>query len=149
MTEDAGAVFACFGSASAVTFVTAVSFVEALSISFDGHMVAVMALMESPAIVTGVALIKLYSKQEGQTESMGSILKHSLTNGSVLMILDSLLIGYLSDPIQAQGIKTFRNDIFKGFLAIFLLEMGMLTARRLTFSKNMVFILRLLQCFCR
>ncbi|MBK9292455.1 MAG: sodium-dependent bicarbonate transport family permease [Bacteroidetes bacterium] len=129
--EDAGAVAACYGSVSAVTFVTAVSFLEALEISFGGHMVAVMALMESPAIITGVVLMRLYSSEAQKSESLGSIVKHSFTNGSVLMILGSLVIGFLSDPSQAQGIKPFTTDIFKGFLAIFLLEMGMVTARRL------------------
>ena len=129
--EDAGAVAAAYGSVSAVTFVTAVSFLEALNIPFGGHMVAVMALMESPAIVSGVVLMRLYGKKDKDAESLGSIVRHSFTNGSVLMILGSLIIGLLSDPQQAQGIKPFTNDIFKGFLAIFLLEMGMVTARRL------------------
>ncbi|MFN9799389.1 MAG: sodium-dependent bicarbonate transport family permease, partial [Bacteroidota bacterium] len=52
------------------------------------------------------------------------------TNGSVLMIFGSLIIGLIADTRQAEGIKPFTTDIFKGFLAIFLLEMGMVTARR-------------------
>ncbi|HMM11864.1 MAG TPA: sodium-dependent bicarbonate transport family permease [Bacteroidales bacterium] len=129
--EDAGAVAASYGSVSAVTFVTAASFLEALKVNFGGHMVAVMALMESPAIISGVVLMRLYSQKSNGEERLSTIVRHSFTNGSVLMILGSLVIGFLSDPQQAQGIKPFTNDIFKGFLAIFLLEMGMLTARRL------------------
>jgi hypothetical protein len=108
-----------------------VSFIEAMGISFGGHMVAVMALMESPAIISGVVLMRFFEKTHQQSESFGSIIKHSLTNGSVIMILGSLVIGYFSDPGHAQGIKPFTNDIFKGFLAIFLLDMGMVTAHRL------------------
>ena len=61
---------------------------------------------------------------------MGSILRHALTNGSVLLLLGSLLIGIVADSRQAEGIRPFTTDIFKGFLAIFLLDMGMVTARR-------------------
>ena len=61
---------------------------------------------------------------------MGEIVRHSFTNGSVLMILGSLVIGLIAEAKQAEGIMPFTTDIFKGFLAIFLLEMGMVTARR-------------------
>jgi hypothetical protein len=67
---------------------------------------------------------------------MLSITRHSFTNGSVLLILGSLLIGFISDTKQAEGIKPFTTDIFKGFLAIFLLEMGMVTARRFSAFKK-------------
>jgi hypothetical protein len=128
---NAGAIAATYGSVSAVTFVAAAGFLEAQGVTFGGHMVAVMALMEVPAIVVGVLLIKLFQKRPQRQESMGSIIKHAFTNGSVVMILGSLVIGILSDSKQAEGIKPFTTDIFKGFLAIFLLEMGMLTAKRI------------------
>lgn len=128
--SDAGAGAATFGSVSAVTFVAAVSFLEANQLSFGGHMVAIMALMESPAIIVGVILVRLYEKDPGQKGNIGGIIRHSFTNGSVLMILGSLIIGLIADSKQAEGIRPFTTDIFKGFLAIFLLEMGMVTARR-------------------
>jgi len=127
--SNAGAVAATYGSVSAVTFVSAVAFLEAQQITFGGHMVAVMALMESPAIIVGVILIRLY-REEGEAKGkVGQIVQHSFTNGSVLLILGSLLIGLIADSKQAEGIKPFTTDIFKGFLAIFLLEMGMVTAK--------------------
>lgn len=134
--SDAGAVAATYGSVSAVTFVSAVSFLEAQHISFGGHMVAVMALMESPAIIVGVILMARYDKDSNKKSNMISITKHSFTNGSVLLILGSLLIGLIADTKQAEGIKPFTTDIFKGFLAIFLLEMGMVTARRFSAFKK-------------
>jgi hypothetical protein len=127
--SDAAAVAATYGSVSAVTFVAATSFLEAQSVPFGGHMVAVMALMESPAIIVGVILMMRYDA-ESEGGDLKSIVKHSFTNGSVLMILGSLIIGIVADTKQAEGIKPFTTDIFKGFLAIFLLEMGMVTARR-------------------
>lgn len=128
--SDAGAVAAAYGSVSAVTFVAASSFLESLSISFGGHMVAVMALMEAPAIIVGVFLIKKFSKNEEGSITFKSLIHHSFSNGSVLMIIGSLIIGMIADSHQAEGIKPFTIDIFKGFLAIFLLEMGMVTAKR-------------------
>ncbi|MDP3353430.1 MAG: sodium-dependent bicarbonate transport family permease [Flavobacteriaceae bacterium] len=128
--SDSGAIAAAYGSVSAVTFVAAVSYLESQNISFGGHMVAVMALMESPAIIVGVILMMKFEKSNENKVNIKSILHHSFTNGSVLMILGSIVIGFIADTKQAEGIKPFTTDIFKGFLAIFLLEMGMVTARR-------------------
>lgn len=128
--SDAGAVAAAYGSVSAVTFIAAVSFLEAQKIIFGGHMVAVMAMMESPAIIMGVILLMKYDTGNRGEGKLTETIKHSFTSGSVLMILGSLIIGIIADTKQAEGIKPFTTDIFKGFLAIFLLEMGMVTANR-------------------
>lgn len=136
---DAGAVAAAYGSVSAVTFVAASGFLEAQQIEFGGHMVAVMALMESPAIIVGVILLMRYD--QGSGGNLKNVIRHSFTNGSVLIILGSLFIGLIADERQAEGIKPFTTDIFKGFLAIFLLEMGMVTARRFgAFKKYGLFV---------
>jgi hypothetical protein len=127
---DAGAVAATYGSVSAVTFIAATSFLENTQIHYGGHMVAAMALMEAPAIIIGVMLIRRYDKEETGKHKLRHIVRESFTNGSVLMILGSLFIGIVADSKQAKGIEPFTSDIFKGFLAVFLLEMGMLAARR-------------------
>ncbi len=129
---DAGAIAAAYGSVSAVTFVTAVSYLESQQMMLHGHMVAIMALMESPAIIVGLILISLFNKEETTTKiKIPSVIKHSLTNGSVLLILGSLAIGFMANAKQAEGIKPFTNDLFKGFLAIFLLDMGVTSGRKL------------------
>lgn len=129
--SDAAAIAASYGSVSAVTFVAAVSFLEMQKITFGGHMVAIMALMESPAIIIAVILLMKYDRSGSREDiSFRKLLHHSLTNGSVLLILGSLVIGTIADTKQAEGIKPFTTDIFKGFLVIFLLEMGMVTAKR-------------------
>jgi hypothetical protein len=131
--SNAGAVAAAYGSVSAVTFVAALTFLESQSMTSGGHMVAVMALMEAPAIIVGVILIDLYEADPTrQRTSLGPIIRHSFTNGSVMMILGSLLIGLIADEKAAIGIKPFTTDIFKGFLALFLLEMGLVTGAKLT-----------------
>lgn len=137
---DAAAIAAAYGSVSAVTFVTAVSYLDAQQLSFHGHMVAIMALMESPAIIAGLLLFSIYKKDEQKTISKTELVKHSFTNGSVLLILGSLVIGLLANAKQAEGIKPFTNDIFKGFLAIFLLDMGINSGKKLdSFFKNGIF----------
>jgi hypothetical protein len=129
---DAGAIAAAYGSVSAVTFVTAVSYLESQQLILHGYMVAIMALMESPAIIIGLVLISIYNKEETTTKiKLPSVIKHSLTNGSVLLILGSLIIGFIANAKQAEGIKPFTNDLFKGFLAIFLLDMGITSGRKL------------------
>jgi uncharacterized protein len=128
---DSGAIAAAYGSVSAVTFVTAVSFLESQKLILHGHMVAVMALMESPAIIVGLLLISIFSSEKANTINKSVVIRHSLTNGSVLLILGSLIIGYFANAKQAEGIKPFTNDLFKGFLAIFLLDMGINSGRKL------------------
>jgi hypothetical protein len=129
---DAGAIAAAYGSVSAVTFVTAVSYLESQQMELNGHMVAIMAMMESPAIIIGLILISMYNKDESANKiSIPTVIKHSITNGSVLLILGSLVIGFFANAKQAEGIKPFTNDLFKGFLAIFLLDMGVTSGRKL------------------
>jgi hypothetical protein len=128
---DAGAIASAYGSVSAVTFVTAISFLDSQELTIDGHMVAIMALMESPAIIVGLLLISIFNKDENEKIDKRKAIRHSFTNGSVLLILGSLIIGYLANATQAEGIKPFTNDLFKGFLAIFLLEMGITSGKKL------------------
>lgn len=130
--DDSGAIAAAYGSVSAVTFVTAGVFLENQHVPYGGHMVAIMAMMEAPAIVVGVLLIRFFSKQNEQhTANIRQVIYHSFTNGSVLLILGSLVIGYLATEKQALDIKPFTTDIYKGFLAIFLLDMGIISGRKL------------------
>lgn len=141
--ENSGAIAAAYGSVSAVTFVTAISFLQFSKIEYSGYMVAVMALMEAPAIIVGILLINYFNKKK-QTEkkkaSLGKVIHHSLTNGSVLIIIGSLVIGFLANEKQAEGIKPFTTDIFNGFLAVFLLDMGLNSGKHIKslFRKGIV-----------
>lgn len=128
--ENAGAIAASYGSISAVTFVSSVAYLESHNIDYSGHMVAVMALMEAPAIAIGVLLISVSDKSV-KSFSIRQTVLHSLTNGSVLLIIGSLIIGFLANDAQAEGIAPFTTDIFKGFLAVFLLDMGISSGRKI------------------
>lgn len=129
--DNAGAIAASYGSVSAVTFVTAISFLEMQQLNANGYMVATMALMEAPSIIIGVILIRLFGQPAAESPRLKNIITHSFTNGSVLLILGSLVIGLLASDQQAQDIKPFTTDLFKGFLAIFLLDMGIVSGKKL------------------
>lgn len=130
---NAAAIAAAYGSISAVTFVTTVSFLELQNIEFDGFMVAVMASMEAPSIVMGVLLLSWFSRGVKGKEKINfsGVLKHSLSNGSVILLVGSLFIGFMASEEQAQGIAPFTTDIFKGFLAVFLLDMGITSGKHI------------------
>jgi hypothetical protein len=126
-----GTIAAAYGPVSAVTFVTTISFLEMSGIPFGGHMFAVIALMEAPSIIVGVLLISIHNKNAHHKTSFKTVIHHSLTNGSVVLIIGSLCVGYFTNDAQAAGIKPFTTDLFKGFLAIFLLDMGITSGGKL------------------
>ncbi|MEM9649749.1 MAG: sodium-dependent bicarbonate transport family permease, partial [Bacteroidota bacterium] len=70
-------------------------------------------------------------KEKKEKGNFSKVLHHSVTNGSVLLILGSLAIGFLANEHQAEGIKPFTTDIFKGFLAVFLLDMGITSGKKI------------------
>lgn len=129
---DAAAVAATYGSVSAVTFITATSFLTQRDIPYSGHMVAAMALMESPAIIIGVLLARRYGQKQGAgAVNWGHLGRDAMLNGSVLLLLGSMVIGYLCGPERGAGLKPFVDTLFPGLLTFFLLDMGIVAARRL------------------
>lgn len=127
-TATAAGVAASYGSISAVTFVTAVAWLERLELDYGGELVAAMALMEWPAIVVAILL---YRSSEGKGARPWPILREALVNGSVLLILGSLVVGFIAGPERAKPLEPFYMGIFTGMLTFFLLDMGMVAARRL------------------
>ena len=130
---NAAAIAATYGSISAVTFVTATSFLGKLNVDFGGHMIAALALMESPAIVVGLLLVRLYAprKPEDSDFSWGEVLREAFLNGSVLLLVISLCAGYWTGESGWTKMKPFVEDMFYGVLVFFLLDMGLVSAKRL------------------
>jgi hypothetical protein len=146
---DAAAIAATFGSVSAVTFITATQYLDLHQIAYGGHMAAAMALMESPAIVIAVLLANkvrqstataiipsasgaavLQSLGSPQSHSsIGKLLHESFTDGAQLLLLGALAIGMLTGEAGAVAMQPFSGDLFKGMLALFLLDMGLLASR--------------------
>jgi hypothetical protein len=145
---DAAAIAATYGSVSAVTFITATQYLEGHLVPYGGHMAAAMALMESPAIVMGMLAAHVLRQRAssssvvalpggsaaltgpgGPTLSIGPVLRESLTDGAQLLLLGSMAVGMLSGEAGKSAMQPFSGDLFKGMLAFFLLDMGLLTAR--------------------
>ena len=125
---DAGAVAAHYGSVSVVTFVTGVEVLSARGLPPAGYMVAVLALMETPAIVTGLLLARRGGAVGGNG---GELAREVLANGSVLLLVGSFVIGMLIGHDRFTAIAPVFNAGFKGALCLFLLDMGLVAARRL------------------
>ena len=137
---NAAAIAATYGSISAVTFITASSLLDKLQINYGGHMVAALALMESPAIVVGLILVRVFSTksaentEEENTEktSWTEVLREAFLNGSVLLLIGSLITGILTGSTGWGKVHLFvEKDLFYGALMFFLLDMGLVAARRI------------------
>jgi len=155
---DAAAVAATYGSVSAVTFVTAVQYLENQQVAYGGHMAAAMALMESPAIIMAIVLANSLRQQASagavlaaggaavlaapaalpgaggdkrQGVSVGKILHESFTDGAQLLLLGAMVVGIVTGDAGKAAMQPFSGDLFKGMLAFFLLDMGLMAARNL------------------
>lgn len=129
---DAAALSAHYGSCSAVTFIAATNFLKSVNQPFEEYASAFLAVMESPAIIVGVVLGKLAIQTPG--EKLGPMLKgafhEALLGRSVILLVGGLLIGFLSGERGLETTSGFLVAPFQGVLALFLLEMGMVAARR-------------------
>lgn len=139
---NAAAIAATYGSISAVTFVTASSFLTRIGVEFGGHMVAALALMESPAIIIGLLLVRVFANRSTELDDAllgkekesllwGEVLRESFLNGSVYLLIGSLLVGLITSKEGWESVKPFTGDMFYGVLTFFLLDMGLVAARRL------------------
>jgi uncharacterized protein len=149
-TYNAGAIAATYGSVSAVTFATAMSFLQHLNVSYGGYMVAGMAFMESPAIVIGLYLIRTSVKRhggstqlkEGQHKSSNKeVLREAFFNGSIILLIGSVLIGYVAGNQGEEELRPFVSGIFKGMLCLYLLDMGTIAGARMSALKESGFFL--------
>lgn len=117
----AAAIAATYGSISAVTFIAATGYLDNFGIVWDGYMVAAMALMEAPAIMVGISL---YYAGTDSNIRWRTVLHESLLNGSVFLIMGSMLVGALTGQKGMDQVSPFVLDLFVGLLCLFLLDMG-------------------------
>jgi hypothetical protein len=135
---DAAAIAATYGSVSAVTFITATQYLDQFNIDYGGHMAAAMALMESPAIILAIVLAnKARASQSNdpavkqEATSISKILHESFTDGAQLLLLGSMVVALVSGDAGQKLMAPFSIDLFKGMLAFFLLDMGLMAARNI------------------
>lgn len=134
---NAAAVSAHYGSVSVVTFVTASEILTRGGLGPAGYMVAVLALMETPAIISGLFLARRQGKA-GALPGNGSHLLHEvLLNASVVLLVGSFLIGLIAGPSGFTPIAPVFEGLFRGLLALFLLDMGLVAGRRLVETRTL------------
>ncbi|HAH11820.1 MAG TPA: sodium-dependent bicarbonate transport family permease [Alphaproteobacteria bacterium] len=129
-SATAAAVAAHYGSISVVTFVAGTELLRLGGIAFDGHMVAVMALMETPAIMAGLWLASRDPSAKAQKAS-GDLLREVFLNGSVVLLMGAFAIGWITGEKGMTAIKPFIDDPFRGVLCLFMLDMGLIAGTRL------------------
>ena len=144
---NAAAIAAHYGSVSAGTFLTAIAYLDNLGISYESYPVIMLAVMESPAIIVGLLLASWSRQRLGITGNqggaavlqqggtgngqLGGLLHEAFTNGSVILLIGSMVIGAISAPASMEKLFPFIDEIFMGVLCLFLFEMGMEAARRI------------------
>ncbi len=134
---DAAAIAATYGSVSAVTFITAMGFAERQGLAPGGYMTVALVLMESPAIIMAVLLASMVRTRNAQAAGsaasgqvkIGKVLHEAFTDGAHLLLLGSLLVGFLTGDAGRKVLEPF-TGLQKGILAFFLLDMGLLVAAR-------------------
>ena len=138
---DAGAVAAHYGSVSVVTFVTAGEILSGQGLNAAGYMVAVLALMETPAIVSGLLLARrgmANGNANAQSQNSGTSMLHEVfANASVVLLVGSFAIGMIAGKDGFAPVKPLFDTGFRGVLCLFLLDMGLIAARRLIQSRKL------------
>lgn len=141
---DAAAVAATYGSVSATTFIAASQYLAQQQVPYGGHMAVALVLMESPAILMAMGLAAWARRQESVTQasvaktaaggnatSPGHVVREAFTDGANLLLLGSLLIGWITGDQGKLMMEPFSGALFKGMLALFLLDLGLLVAHKL------------------
>lgn len=128
---NASALAAVYGSVSAVTFLTASAFLQSRGVEHGGHMVAALALMESPAILIAVLFARNARASGGEpAPSLVASLREAALNGPVVLLTGSMAIGAITGTRGHTMLKPLYVDLFQPILTFFLLELGLVAARR-------------------
>jgi hypothetical protein len=133
----AAAVAAHYGSISMVTFATAAAFLDANAIIYAGYIVAVLALMEAPAIMSGLFIARRAAPEISAHEAeKHKLMREIFTNGAILLLLGAFIIGWITGESGMEKVAGFLDEPFQGVLCLFLLDMGLLVARNLQHLKS-------------
>ncbi len=133
---DAAAVAGHYGSISIVTFVAATSVANSAGLSSEGYMVAVAAVMEAPAILSALWIIARFDRQTAEMEE--GLIREILLNGSIVLLVGSFLIGWITGEEGMELIAPFIVAPFQGVLCLFLLDMGLVAGRGLREARSVL-----------
>lgn len=125
---DAAAIAAHYGSVSAVTFIASLTFLQAAGIPYEGFMPTLVAILEVPAIVIALLIAR---QRLGGAETLGEAIREVFSGKSILLLVGGLVIGFFSGKQGLEQVAPMFVEPFKGALVLFLLEMGMVAAKRL------------------
>jgi len=133
---DAAAVAGHYGSISIVTFVAASSVITSVGLSSEGYMVAVAAVMEAPAILSALWIIARFGKTQAEMEE--GLVREILLNGSIVLLVGSFVIGWITGDEGLDMIAPFIVAPFQGVLCLFLLDMGLVAGRGLREARSVL-----------
>jgi hypothetical protein len=123
---DAASIAAHYGSVSVGTYAVAVAWLATREIGYEPHLPLLLVVLEIPAILVGIVLARGLSSDT----KWGDVAHEVFLGKGIVLLIGGLLIGWLSDPEGLKAIEPLFMDLFKGILAIFLLEMGLIAASR-------------------
>ena len=129
---DAAAIGATYGSNSTLTYITAAGFLTSIGVPYAGFMTVALVVMETPAIIFAIVLAQK-NKEGGSTRSTSSVVKEALTDGTLLVLVGSMAIGFILTALGSEKsqLSTFiGGDMFTGMLVFFLLYMGTLVGKK-------------------
>ncbi|WP_018146096.1 MULTISPECIES: sodium-dependent bicarbonate transport family permease [unclassified Thioalkalivibrio] len=135
---DSASIAAHYGSVSVVTFSVAVALLASRGIDYEGHMVVFLVLLEMPALIIGILLARMGSK--GPTR-WGKTMHEVFFGKSIFLLAGGLVIGFIAGPVHIEPLEPMFFDLFKGVLALFLLEMGLVASSRIADVRQYGFFL--------
>lgn len=126
---NSAALAAHYGSVSIITFMASITYLDSLGIPHEGFMPALVVILEIPGILIALLLVKLLKPTH--QGNLGHVVKEIMSSRSIVLLIGGLAIGYFSNREQYDKIMPLFQDLFQGFLALFLLEMGIVAASRM------------------
>ena len=139
---DSAAIAAHYGSVSAVTFSFGMAVLNDKGIPFEGYVVTVLAIMEFPAILSGLLLAKKserLAKDSKQKMLSSKILREVFLNGSIVLLIGGMIVGMTANEVAMAKVKPYLIDPFFGVLCLFLLELGLVCAKQVREAKGFSF----------
>lgn len=142
-SPTAAAVAAHYGSISMVTFVTATSFLKTNDVVYAGYVIAILALMEAPAILSGLFIAHRTAPQTKHPNEEKKLSREIFTNGAILLLSGTFIIGWITGQLGMDKVEGFLDTPFQGVLCLFLLDMGLLVAKNLHHLRSFTWLLAL------
>lgn len=123
-----GALAAHYGSTSLVTFTAGILFLESLQLEVEGYVATLLAVLEIPGIIVGLALA---ARGLSRSVSWGESMREVLTGKSIFLLVGGVILGFVTGASGYARIEDFFGGLFTGVLTLFLLELGIVAGNRL------------------